>query len=116
MEVGQSSALSFILLALYLISFLYILENYLKNLNLQISILSFVNNGLLVAQSKSLHISNSLLFCSYNVASNLLLQFSFLVKHSKIEVFHFTRSQGSFNLPSLDILSIGGLILYPKDS
>jgi len=98
------------------VPFLHILENCLKNLNLQISILSFVDDGLLVAQSKSLHISNSLLFCSYNVASNLLSQFGLLVEHSKTEVFHFTRSRGSFNPPPLDISSIGGPILYPKDS
>jgi len=54
MGVGQGSALSLILSALYLVSFLHILENHLKNLNLQISILSFIDNGLLVAQSKSL--------------------------------------------------------------
>ena len=116
MGVGQGLALSPILLALYLTPFLHILENYLKNLNLQISILSFVNDGLLVAQSKSLHTLNSLLFCSYNVTSNLFLQFGFLVEHSKTEVFHFTRSQNSFNPPSLDISSIRGPILYPKDS
>ena len=113
--VDQDSALSSILLALYLVSFLHILENCLKNLNLHISILSFVNDGLLIAQSKSLHISNSLLFCSYNVTSNLLSQFGLLAKHSKMEVFHFTRSQGSFNPLSLYISFIRGLILYPKD-
>ena len=54
MGVGQGSALSSILSALYLASFLHILENHLKNLNLHISILSFIDDGLLVAQSKSL--------------------------------------------------------------
>jgi len=51
--VDQGSALSPILLALYLASFLYILENCLKNLDLKFSILSFVDDGLLVTQSKS---------------------------------------------------------------
>jgi len=54
---------------------LYILEKHLKNLNLQISILSFVDDGLLITQNKSFNISNSQLFCSYNVAFNLLSQF-----------------------------------------
>ena len=114
--VGQGLALLPILSALYLAFFLYILENCLKNLNLYISILSFINDGLLIAQSKSFQISNCYFFCSYNVASNLLSQFGFLVEHSKTEVFHFSRSQGTFNSPSLDISFVGGPIIYPKDS
>ena len=51
--VGQGLALSSILSALYLTPFLYILENYLRNLNLKNSILLFVDDGLLVSQSKS---------------------------------------------------------------
>ena len=97
-------ALSPILSALYLTPFLHILENHLKNLNLQISILSFVDNRLLFAQSKSLQLSNSHLFCSYNIASNLLSQFGLLVEHLKTEVFHFTRLQDTFNLPPLFLL------------
>ena len=116
MGVGQGLALSSIFLVLYLALFIYILENCLKNLNLQIFILFFVNDGFLVAQSKSLQLSNSHLFCNYNIASNLFPQFGLIVEYSKTEVFHFTRSQGTFNPTFLDILSIGGLILYPKNS
>jgi len=47
--VGQDSALSPILLALYLLPFLYILENCLKILKISISILSFVDDRLLIA-------------------------------------------------------------------
>jgi len=114
--VGQGSALSPILSALYLLPFLYILENCLKNLKILISILSFVDNGLFIVQSKSFHLSNSRLFCSYNVMLNLLLKFGFIVEHLKTEVFHFNRSQGSFNPPPLDLLSISGPILHSKDS
>jgi len=46
--VKQGSALSPILLALYLSSLLHILENHLKNLKIPVSILSFVDNELLV--------------------------------------------------------------------
>ena len=46
--VGQWSALSPILLALYLFSFLYILKNCLKILNIPVSILSFVDNSLII--------------------------------------------------------------------
>ena len=48
-RVGQGSVLSSILSALYLTPFLHILENHLKNLKISVSILSFINNGLLVA-------------------------------------------------------------------
>ena len=47
--VGQGSALSPILSALYLTLFLYILEKCLKNLEIPISILSFMDDGLIIA-------------------------------------------------------------------
>jgi len=111
--VGQGLALSPILSALYLASFL---EKHLKNLNLQISLLSFIDDGLLITQSKSFETSNSHLYCSYNVVFNLLTKFGLLVEHSKTKVFYFSRSQGNFNPPPLNLLPIGGPILSPKDS
>jgi len=110
-NIGQGSALSPILSALYLSPLLYILEKHLKNLKISISIISFVDDGLFISQSKSFHISNCCLFCSYNVISNLLEKFSLIVEHSKTEVFHFNRSQGIFNPPSLDLSPIGDTIL-----
>jgi len=111
--VGQGLALSSILLALYLASFLHILKKHLKNLNLQVS---FFDNGLLITQSKSFESSNSCLYCSYNVALNLLTKFGLLVKHLKTEVFHFSRLHGVFNSSPLDLSPLGGPILSPKDS
>jgi len=55
--------------ALYLSPLLYILENHLKILNIPVSLISFVDDGLIIAQNKSIDISNSHLFCSYNVFS-----------------------------------------------
>jgi len=114
--VGQGSALSPILSTLYLFLLLYILENWLKNLKIPISILSFVDDGLFITQNKSFDTSNSHLFCSYNVLSKLLDNFSLIIKHSKTEIFHFNRSQGVFNPPPLDLSPLGGPILQPKDS
>ena len=114
--VGQGSALSPVLLALYLSSFLYILENRLKILNIPVSILSFVDDGLIIAQNKSIDISNSHLFYSYNVLSKLLDSFGLIVEHAKTEVFHFNRSYEVFNPPQLDLSLIGGLILHPKET
>ena len=109
--VGQGSTLSPILLSLYLSPFLYILENRLKNLKIPVSILSFVDNGLIIAQNKSFDISNSHLFCSYNVLSKLLDSFSLVIEHSKTEIFHFSRSQGIFNPPHINLFTLGGTIL-----
>ena len=66
--VGQGSVLSPIVSTLYLVLILYILKNHLKFLKIPISILSFVNNSLFIAQRKSFSLSNSLFFCSYNIA------------------------------------------------
>ena len=114
--VGQGSALSPILSSLYLSPLLYILEKRFKNLKIPISILSFVDDGLSIAQDKSLNISNSHLFCSYNILSKLLDSFGLVIEHSKTEIFHFSRSQDVFNPPPLDLSSLGGPILQPKDS
>jgi len=109
--VGQGSVLSPILSALYLLPFIYILEKCLKNLKIPISVISFVNDGLFISQSKSFDISNSYLYCSYNILTNLLKKFGLVVKHSKTEIFHFNRSHGTFNPPSLDLFPLGGNIL-----
>ena len=114
--MGQGFALSPILSVLYLALIFHILENCLKILKIPIFILLFVKIGFLIVQSKSLSILNSLLFCSYNIVSNLLTNFSLIIKQFKIEVFHFTRSIGAFNPPLLDLSALGGLILYPKET
>ena len=114
--IDQGSALSPILSALYLSPFLYILEKHLKNLDIPISIISFVDDSLFISQNKSIDISNSCLFYSYNVMTKLLDKFSLIIEHSKTEAFHFNRLYGFFNPPSLDLSTIGGLILSLKDS
>ena len=73
--VGQDSALSPILSVLYLSLFFHIFEKHIKNLDLKISTLSFVDDGLLITQSKSFHLSTVRLFSSYNIALTLLSKF-----------------------------------------
>jgi len=109
--VGQGSALSPILSSLYLFPFLYILEKRLKNLKIPVSILSFVDDGLIITQNKSFDASNSQLFYSYNILSKLLDSFGLVIKHPKTENFHFSRSQGLFNPPPLDLSPLGRPIL-----
>ena len=109
--IGQEPVLSPILLAFYFSPFLYILEKCLKNLNIPMSIISFVDVGLFISQSKSFHTSNCHLFCSHNVMSNLLKKFGFIVEHSKTNIFHFNRSQNIFNPPPLNLIPLGETIL-----
>ena len=99
--VGQVSALSSISSALYLSPFLYILEKRLKNLKIPISIISFVDNGLFISQNKSFNISNSHLFCSYNIMTNLLDKFGLVVEHSKLKYFTFLGRKVCLTLPLL---------------
>ena len=114
-EVGQGSALSSILSALYLSLFLHILEKCLKSLDLKISTLFFVNDGLFIMQSKFFQVSNAQLFSYYNITSKLLSKFGLLIKHSKTEVFHFSRSHGAFNPSPLNLSPIGSPSLIPKN-
>ena len=114
--VRQGSALSPILSALYLSPIFYSLEKRLKNLKIPISLISFVNDGLFVSQSKSILHSNANLVCSYNIMSSLLSKFGLIIKHGKTEVFHFSRTYGVFNPPSLNLSPIGGPMLLPKDT
>jgi len=113
--VDQGSALSPILSTLYLSPLLYILEKRLKTLKIPVSLLYFVDNGLLISQNKSIDISNSQLFCSYNILSSLLDKFGLNIEHSKTEMFHFNRSHGTFNPPPLDLSPLGGPVLRPKN-
>jgi len=114
--IGQDSALSPILSVLYLVLLLHILENCLKILKNPISILSFVDNGLFIAQSKCFSVSNLFLFCSYNIASNLLKSFSLIIEHSKMEIFHFSRSHRDFDSSPLDLSILDGPILCSRET
>ena len=115
-RVGQGSALSPILSALYLFPFLYILKKHLKNLKIPFSTLLFVDDELIITQNKSLNTSNSHLFCSYNVLSKLLDSFGLVIEHMKTEIFHFNRSHEIFNPPPLNLTPIRDPILCPKNT
>jgi len=114
--VGQGSALSPILSTLYLSLFFHIFEKYIRNLDLKFFTLSFVDDGLLITQSKSFHLLNTCLFSSYNITLTLLSKFGLQVEHSKTKVFHFSRAYSTFNSPPLDLSPISGLLLVPKDT
>jgi len=114
-SIGQGSALSLILSALYLSLIFHSLENCLKILKIPISIISFVDNRLFISQNKSISHSNTNLFCSYNVISSLLTRCSLVVEYRKTDVFYFSRSQGAFSPLPLILSVLGGPILLPKN-
>ena len=109
------SYLPFYQLFIYL-WFFYVFEKRLKILKIPVSVLSFVDNGLFIAQSKSLHILNSNHFCSYHIMSLLLDQFGLVIEHGKTEVFYFFRSHSIFNPLSLDLSLLGGPVLWPQEN
>ena len=108
--------LSPILSALYMAPVLHILEKHLKILKILVSILSFVDDGLLVAQSKLLTFLNNFLFCSYHITSSLLKRFSLIMEHGKTEVFYFSRLHGIFDPPPLNLITLEGPILCSKNT
>ena len=112
----QGLALFFILFTLYISLVFHILENHLKNLKIPVSILSFVNNGLFIAQNKSLLILNSFFFYSYNIASSLLEKFDLILEYRKTKVFYFSRSCRAFNSSLLDFSVLRGPFLIPRDT
>ena len=114
--VGQGSALSPILLALYFSPVFHSLEKHLKNLKIPISLISFVDDGLFVSQNNSILHSNVNLFCSHNIMSSLLSKFGLIIEHGKTDVFHFSRAHGVFNPPPLNLSSIRDPLLLPKDT
>ena len=115
-SIKQDSALSPILSALYLSLIFHVFEKRLKILKIPVSVLSFVDNSLFIAQSKSLHILNSNIFCSYYIMSLLLDLFSLVIEYRKTEVFHFSRLHSIFNPPPLDLFLLEGPVLWPKEN
>ena len=87
--VGQGSALSPILSALFIAPILYIFEKRIKNIKIPIILISFVDNRLFVSLEKPLEKFNFNFFYSYNVILSLLVQFGLIIEYGKIEIFLF---------------------------
>ena len=75
-----------------------------------------MDNSLIISQNKLIDISNSHLFCSYNVLTKLLNKFGLIIEYSKTEIFYFNRLYKFFNPPLLNISIIRGPTLHPKNS
>jgi len=111
--VGQGSALSPILLALYIAPLICIFELRAQSLNLSTSIFSFVDDSLLISQGKTYNITLPELYSSYRVVTDLMVSFGLVMEHDKFEIFHFSRAHNDLNL-ELDLSAIGAPTLKPK--
>ena len=100
--VGQGSALSPILSALYIMPLIHIFELRTQSLNLSTFILSFVDNGLLISQEKIYNTTMPELYSSYKVVTDLIVCFGLVMEHDKSEIFHFSRAHNDLN-PELDL-------------
>jgi len=114
-DVGmrQGSALSPIFSVLYIAPFLHLFEYRAQALNLDTSILSYVDDGLLVSQRKTYNKILLELSSSYRVVTDLMVSFGLVIEHDKSEIFHFSRVYNDSN-PELDFSAIGALILKSK--
>jgi len=61
-------------------------------------------------------VSNLNLFCSYHVISSLLKKFGLIIEYGKMEVFHFSKLLGVFEPPLLNLMLLGDLIIWPKNT
>ncbi|PPQ90824.1 hypothetical protein CVT25_012158 [Psilocybe cyanescens] len=95
--VGQGSALSLVLSALYLTLIMRLFE--LDPLTRGCFLLSYVDNGTLVVQSKSLLDNCEALKWAYRVIFELFKKFGLTLEHDKSEVFHFDWSHSKDNPP-----------------
>jgi len=114
-EVGQGSALSPILSAIYLAPIIKTFKKRIKNLKekIHIDILSFVDNGLLISQEKSYELSSTFLLSSYNMISKIFSDAGLVMEHNKSEVFYFIQACNLLN-PPINLTLVGGPILHPK--
>jgi len=109
----QGFALSFILSLLYITSLIHIFELRAQDFNLNISILLFVDNSLLISQGKTYDTALPELYSSYRVVTDLMVSFGLVMEHDKSEIFYFFRVHNN-STPKLDLLAIGASTLKPK--
>ena len=92
---------------------LRIFELRAQSFNLSTSILSFVDDGLLISQGKTYNTTLPELYSSYRVVTDLMVCFGLVMEHDKSEIFHFSRAHNNWN-PELDLSAMGAPTLKPK--
>ncbi|CAA7267563.1 unnamed protein product [Cyclocybe aegerita] len=112
--VGQGSALSPVISGLFIAPVMKLF--YIKAAPLNTTLLSFVDDGTILAQSKQLDDNNVGLRKAYKIIYLLFVAFALVLEHNKTELFHFLRRRDAYN-PSLDLgyaLHTGATPLKPK--
>ena len=111
--MGQDFVLSSILSTLYIVPIIYIFELRAQAFNLNIYILSFVDNSLLISQGKIYNTTLPDLHSSYRVVIELIVLFGLVMEHDKLEIFYFSRVYNNSN-QELDLSAISIPILKLK--
>ncbi|CAA7264637.1 unnamed protein product [Cyclocybe aegerita] len=98
--VRQGSALLPVISGLFIAPVMKLF--YIKAALLNMTLLSFVDDGTILAQSKQLDDNNVGLHKAYKIIYLLFVAFALVLEHDKTELFHFSRQQDAYN-PSLDL-------------
>jgi len=98
--VGQGSALSPVLCALFIAPIMKLFK--LRAIRLGSTLLSYVDDGTAVTQSKSIDDNNAVLKQAYAILFVLFAALGLVLEHDKTELFHFDRSHSNHN-PPLDL-------------
>ncbi|CAA7261906.1 unnamed protein product [Cyclocybe aegerita] len=98
--VGQGSALSPVISGLFIAPVMKLF--YIKAALLNTTLLSFVDDRTILAQSKQLDDNNVGLHKAYKIIYLLFVAFALVLEHDKTELFHFSRQGDTYN-PSLDL-------------
>ncbi|CAA7269294.1 unnamed protein product [Cyclocybe aegerita] len=100
MGVRQGSALLPVTSGLFIAPVMKLF--YIKAALLNTTLLSFVDDGTILAQSKQLDDNNVGLHKAYKIIYLLFVAFALVLEHDKTELFHFSRRRNTYN-PSLDL-------------
>ncbi|CAA7271402.1 unnamed protein product [Cyclocybe aegerita] len=98
--VRQGSALSPVISGLFIALVMKLF--YIKAALLNMMLLSFVDDGTILAQSKQLDNNNVGLCKAYKIIYLLFVAFALVLEHDKTELFHFSCRRDAYN-PSLDL-------------
>ncbi|CAA7267356.1 unnamed protein product [Cyclocybe aegerita] len=98
--VKQGSALSPVISGLFIAPVMKLF--YIKAALLNTTLLSFVDDGTILAQSKQLDDNNVGLCKAYKIIYLLFVAFALVLEHDKTELFHFSRQRDAYN-PLLDL-------------
>ncbi|KAJ3553860.1 hypothetical protein NP233_g12550 [Leucocoprinus birnbaumii] len=95
--VGQGSALSPVLSALYLVPVIRLFEQWAAHVGCDV--LSYVDDSTLIIQRKTLEDNLLPLHEAYRIMFNLFDAFGLVMGHNKSKLFHFTWQHDDANLP-----------------